>query len=244
MRLIENSGPTEPVQLRLTWFEGTAESLLRDVETGKRAAEEISVSEICDQWLVSLRQREDVDLGAAGEMVRAGARLAAMKSAHLLATPMEVDIDDEAEPAQSDPMPGLSEATYFLREVEACETFALASNANLVERRLEPRPASLLISALAELRRRHDRTVRVSVPAFVRLEVAVSRLIRTLRAGARLSLQRLLHGSSRQDAVTHFLAVLELLRMRRVAVEQDDLFADITMEWHDGEQDDAASRAG
>jgi chromatin segregation and condensation protein Rec8/ScpA/Scc1 (kleisin family) len=85
---------------------------------------------------------------------------------------------------------------------------------------------------------------RVAAPAFVRLEVAVSTIIRHLRSGRPVRLGRLLRGATRQDAVMHFLAVLELVRRRQATAEQPDLFADIMIERSQQAGEDVASRAG
>jgi chromatin segregation and condensation protein Rec8/ScpA/Scc1 (kleisin family) len=84
---------------------------------------------------------------------------------------------------------------------------------------------------------------RVAVHSFVRLEATVSALIRRLHSGAKISLHLLLHGATKEDAVVHFVAVLELVRRRQAEATQTDLFGDITVEFRERAKA-ASARAG
>lgn len=231
------------VQLRFPGFEGTAATLMGEVEQGKRALEDVSVAAISAQFRDWLAERDDVDLLAAGELLQAGARLAALKSTHLLVSPvLEAAEDDEpAALAAIDPLP--AHVAVWLSQRQG-GTFAPAGPADCIPRRVAPRSPLLLLSVLKDIEQRQTRlTSRISVPAFLRLEVAVSSLIRRLKAGATVSLHRLLRDGSRQDAVVHFLAVLDLVRRRQAAVSQSAMFEDITVEWMEAAVG-AESRAG
>ena len=97
---------------------------------------------------------------------------------------------------------------------------------------VEPWSPHLLARAWERLDGRvRSRVKRVSVPAFVRLEVALSGLIRTLTHQGRASFAGMLRGASRNDVVVHFMAVLELVRRRQATASQDALLGDITIQW-------------
>lgn len=220
------------LQLQLPGFEGSAAVLVGELEQGKRAIEDVSVSAISAQFQDWLVGRDDPDLLAAGELLRTGARLAALKSTHVLEAPnLEVVEDDEQSPAsECDPLPVL--VATWLRGRQEVSTYPAPGRVESIPRRVAPRSPLLLLSAIKDMEHRHARqATRVSVPAFMRLEVAVSSLIRRLKSGAAISLSRLLHGATRQDAVVHFLAVLDLVRRRQATVLQADTFGDITVEW-------------
>lgn len=222
---------TVTVQLSLPGFQGSAALLLSELERGRRPVEEVSVSAISAQFRDWLRQSEEVDLLAAGELLAAGARLASLKSAVLLAAPVENEPEEvQPELAEADPFP--AQAGARLNDLQGSESFPVVVSPRLIERRVEPRSPRLLAAALLDVRRRQaEGRTRLSLPAFVRLEVAVSSLIRRLKAGGRVSLKRLLRGSTRQDAVVHFLAVLDLVRRRHAVAAQPTLFDDISLEW-------------
>lgn len=231
------------VQLSLPGFQGAAGILVGELEAGKRPVEEVSLAALSTQFRDWLRDNEDADLLAAGELLRTGARLTALKSAHLLASPVEEEPEDEPEMIHvDDPLPW--QLGTWLRERQDGEAFAPIVPEDLVPRRVVPRSSLSLLTSLRDMeKRRSARTTRVPVPAFVRLEVAVSSLIRQLKSGARLSLRRLLSGKNRQDAVVHFLAVLDLIRRRQAQASQPSLFDDITVEWIE-DAASAESRAG
>lgn len=232
------------VQLQLPGFEGSAAALVGEVEQGKRGLEDVSVAAVSAQFRDWLADRDDVDLLAAGELLQAGARLAALKSAHLLATPSAHTTEDEEliAAAPADPLPEY--VGSWLNERQGPVVFAPAGPVDLVPRRIVPRSPQLLLAAFGEMEQRQTRQPsRLPVPAFLRLEVAVSSLIRRLKSGAQLSLHRLLRGGSRQDAVVHFLAVLDLVRRRQAAASQLTIFGDITVEWAEHAAG-AESRAG
>jgi chromatin segregation and condensation protein Rec8/ScpA/Scc1 (kleisin family) len=78
---------------------------------------------------------------------------------------------------------------------------------------------------------------------FVRLEQAVTSVMRRVAAGSTVSLRSMVHGGNRTDAVMHFLAVLELVRRRRIEVTQVSIEDDILVrQVHDAAEAD--SRAG
>ena len=227
-------------QLSLPGFDGSAGAFLGLVAQHKVELGQVPVADVTHQFLSHLTETDRIDLRLAGEYMAASARLMAMKSAYLLVQPPEED-DAEPEDAQFDNAQRLryGSVAASLTGLEGKESFLPYAPPVSVERRSAPRHPSLLTRAWQDMHRR-GRTPgrRVTVPGFVRLEVAVSRLIRGLRSGSKLLFSRIVHGANRNDTVVHFMAVLELLRQRRVEVAQDELFSDISVQW---KSDSAAS---
>jgi segregation and condensation protein A len=229
-------------------FEGTIDELLALVAQNKLAPEDISLSGMAAQLSAFLEMdaANDLELEEAGRLVAAVARLAVRKSAQLLVQPLDADLDaEQIRPARHAlDRAALRDAVARLVSREGLESFSPIAVPHLVERQLAPRPAGSLPRAWAEM---HSRAARaralVAIPAFVRLETAVSGLVRRLRAQARVSLRRLLDGADRHEAVVHFLAVLELVRRRQAVVAQSELFEDIVVEYVES-GDAEASRAG
>jgi chromatin segregation and condensation protein Rec8/ScpA/Scc1 (kleisin family) len=175
-----------------------------------------------------------LDLDEAGYLITSVSRLLALKSAQLIVQPLD-DATDELISSRSGRLlerAALGGAVAHLSAREGSECFAPIAAPHLVERQLEPRSPSALARTWTELQHRAARaSARVAVPGFVRLETAVSGLIRRLRAQARTSLGKLLCGADRHEAVVHFLAVLELVRRRQAVADQSDIFADIVVEY-------------
>ena len=233
-------------QLSLPGFHGSMDSLQTLVETHRLAPLDISMASVTAQYAEFTARSEALDLEAAGEFLRIAARLLVRKSEMLFPQADEEPEDDT--PARTLSVVRNTETMLAqvrqLGQLQGRESFSSRPRQELVPRIFEPRPVGTLQRALAELRRRQTAgQVRVTAPAFVRLEVALSRLLRRLRSRTKLSLHGMLRAASRQDAVMHFLAVLELLRRRQAAVFQPNLFHDIVIERTD-DGVESASRAG
>ncbi len=235
------------IQLSFPDFAGTAGILLLEVEGGKRPAVGVPVAEVSSQFLKWMLQSRDFDLVAAGELLRTGAKLAALKSSLLLAQDKEVaEVEPELESTPWLDVEPVRAAVRWMDARQARESFPLEVPPGLMTPCIEPRSPRILGAAFGELlKRERRRATRVTGPAFVRLETAVSSLIRHLRSGVPISLRHLLGGGSRQDAVVHFLAILELIRRREASAEQPGPFGDITVTWtQDADGSETESRAG
>jgi segregation and condensation protein A len=235
--------PTVQFQLSLPVFEGPVDDLLRLVSQRKISMADVIVSDFTAQYRDYMGSAEDSDLDATGEFVSASARILAIKSAALLV--LDDDEDDEGpEAVQRRADESLRAASRMLALREAEESFAPLVPPFMPEKSLEPRSPALLGRAwLALEQRSRSRLKRLSVPAFLHLESALSGVIRRLRKSPLLSFWHLISGASRNDAVVYFIAVLELVRRKQVRVKQEELMEDITLEWNDGEPR-ATQRAG
>ncbi|HEX6508691.1 MAG TPA: ScpA family protein [Chloroflexota bacterium] len=234
------------VQLTLPSFEGPVGTLLRLVSQHRMAADELPVARVTEQFLSHLTASRELDLEVAGDLIAASARLMAMKSAQLLLEPIHDEDEDgfDERPADSTERAMYQSVMQDLRLMEARESVSPLTSSVTVERRVQPRSALALARVWSDMQRGTSALGRrVSVPAFLRLEVAVSRLIRRLRSGSRLLFGQLTGSCTRNDRVIHFLAVLELMRTGQISAWQPGLFDEITLEWvTDGRESPA--RAG
>jgi segregation and condensation protein A len=233
-------------QLQLPIFTGEIDELARLVSEHKISADVVPMADLVNQLGEQLSRQEGLELDEIGEVVGVACRLLLLKSARLLAVPVE---KDEGEDNQAAPPAWPDRETYTnlagqLRAWEGAESIAPLAPPYSIERRSEPRRPDVLLRLWHEIARRPGPTAaEVAVPAFVRLETAVSSLLRHLKTSTRLSLRGLLRGATRNDAVMHFLAVLELARRREIVVNQGSLFEDITVEYVE-RADESSIRAG
>lgn len=214
-------------------------TLLKLVGEHKVAVDELPLAQVTHQFSAYLQTVDEVDLGSAGEFLAAAARLMLLKSEALLphGTIAEDQTDETSDSslAASDGE-AVRHAAAALGERQGAESFPPFTRPELMERPIEPRSPTLLRRAWEDMcKRATAEVIRVSTPAFVRLEAALSRLIRDLKSGATLSFRRMLRGSNRHDAVIHFIAALELVRRRQATAEQPELFGDITLERADSD---------
>lgn len=208
--------------------------------------EQIALTDLVRNFRTKLDDGDPLDLEEVGEFLVAAARVALVKSSALLFVPAVDDTaDGEGVGKRSlGEQPSLAEALTYLSAHEGWEAFPSPGLDRTPQRPVEPRSPHLLRRAWTDMHARADRPkLRVLVPAFLRLENAIGRMTDELKRAGRVSLNRLLHRSSRNDAVVHFLAVLELVRRREVLASQEGLFEEITIEPVEHGRD-AASRAG
>jgi len=208
-------------------------SLLELVGERKVSVDELPLAQVTQQFSTYLQTVNEVDLGSAGEFLAAAARLMLLKSEALLphATPAEDQNETSDTGLTESDGEALRHAAGVLGERQGAESFPPSIRPEVMERPIEPRSPTLLRRAWEDMcKRAVADAIRVSTPAFVRLEAALSRLIRDLKSGATLSFRRMLRGSSRNDAVIHFIAALELVRRHQATAEQHELFGDITLE--------------
>jgi segregation and condensation protein A len=227
----------------------SARQLLQSAADKSQQIEEIALTDLISRYLDALSTGKTLELDEAGEFVLLAARLMVLKSEHLLPHETVSDRDDEPEGRSRSILidrVAIASGASFLHDRYGHESFAPLPHPYTVERPIEPRSPSLLTRTWAQMQKRSGETVRhVVAPAFVRLEVAVSTIIRNLRSGQKVRLGRLLRDASRQDAVMHFLAVLELVRIGQARAEQPGLFADIVIERNQPAGDeDLETRAG
>jgi segregation and condensation protein A len=236
---------TQTIQLSLPGFDGPLDKLLELAIERRLPIEDLAIAQVATQLASHFEGHGPVDLDLAGEAISGGARLLALKSSRVLLhrAPEEEEVSVPVRHGLIAPAE-LRDAAAYLREMEGHESAAPLAPPAIRERRIEPRQPDVLIRAWEWLEQRTAApSHHMAVPAFVRIEVAVSGLLRRLKTRARLSFRRLVRGSNRNDVVIQFLAVLELLRMRQATVAQDSLFADITVEYI-GAEGDAEVRAG
>jgi len=232
-----------PFQVSLPSFEGPVDGLLRLVSQRKLAADAVSLAEVTAQFLQFLQQETDLDLQLTGNFVASSARLLALKSAFLVVEPVE---EEEAPVASVDhPLQqAMRSATAWLLDAASDKSFAKRDRTQPIVRPVVGRsPAALPRVWRAMLARTGERSRVVALPGFVRLEVALSRLMRSMRSGTRLPFSALVQGTRRQDVVVHFLAMLELVRRGQVTAQQRGLFDEIRLERAD-DFAGSASRAG
>lgn len=228
-------------QLSLPGFDGPVEALVPLVAASRLSLGDLPLAEIPAQFLAATSSGPSMDLVQAGQVAATTARLMLLKSAQLLAEPVVEEIDEERV-LRGIPAAGarLQAAALDLRLSQGYLTYTSPGRSGNIQRPPEPRPAALLRRALEDMRDREGRTgARAVVPAFVRLETVVGRLVGRLKRGTRVSLGHVLRGARRRDAVMHFLAALELVRQEHAVAIQETLFGDITLQ----RAEDASGRA-
>lgn len=218
---------TDAFQLVLPGFEGTANELLEDVRRRRVAPETLELAAVTSQILDRL-DAVTADLDQTGELAAQVSRLILLKASALLAEPPDIEEDDEIRSVR-ERSPHWAGPAAFLAGRQGLESFPTAEVVVGLETQREPLSLHLLVETMRDLAARGEPKTTVRAPSFVSLELTVSRLLRRLGRGT-VRLAELLRGADRMTAVTHFLAVLELVRGSRAAASQGEVFGDIAIE--------------
>ena len=242
--------------IRLENFEGPLELLLYLIERQELDITAVSIARVTDQYLEYLAQAQDVSPALLAEFVAMAARLLLIKSRALLPKPPVEETEEEEDPGevlarQLRLYKQFRDIARTLGEREAAHLRAYVREAPLpdLEQALEPGAVTLedLLRALREvLERQADVVPDVTVvtPYPVTLQDKLAELRSLLPRVGRLQFQDILRQSRhRQEIIVSFLAVLEMLRLGEVHVEQADLFGPITVVWRGTEAPSASPTA-
>lgn len=232
-------------RIKIEGFEGSVEDLLLRVTRGEHDPTDVCLDAILDQGLPHLGSGEKLDLGAAAAFLVAALRLLDRKAAALL--PGDGGTQPEEPAAETDPEDsavqlvehlmqyrGFKEAAGVLRRFEEEHRHCFARPGEDVR---SPRDTGLegvtLDDLLAALGRIWDRLDPAAPDEIAREEITVAARVRDLvqglrQAGGESSFSAFFSGrTTRLEVVVTFLALLELIRLRRVTVRQNAAFGEI-----------------
>ncbi len=220
---------------RIEQFEGPLDLLLTLIHKNKMNIEDISISVICDQYLAYIRAAQDMDMELAGEFIVMASELMLIKSRMLL--PREVKEEE-------DPRAALAEA--LLRYEQAKQ--AAAKMAPLYQKfsgRMEKDTDEISVdttyvadqqvtSLCAAVRRiiaanesRPKAEKQVFAPMIAKpivpVEVKIVGILHHMTKRRRNpSMKELLSdATSLPDLIAIFLGILELIKVRRILIEED-----------------------
>jgi segregation and condensation protein A len=231
-------------QVALPTFEGPLDLLLHLIREHKVDIFDIPVSLITEKYNASLELMRELNLDVAGEFLVMAATLAHIKSRMLLprteAATGELDAEAEGDPRVELVRRLLNYQKYREAARELAEhpllgrdVFARHHVAHPAEER---GPAPLVELSVFRLIEALDRVLKSILPApshdVVREQVSLSAAMEQILSGLRLQpevtfLSLFAGQRTRSSVVVTFLALLEMVRLRRVRVRQPEDGADI-----------------
>ena len=224
----------ENMTYKLSDFEGPLDLLIALIEKNKMKITDISISLICDQYLEFLSEAETMDMEITTDFLVMASQLMVWKSASLLPKPEEVE-----KPPRYD----LSD--ILIRHQHAKEAapkmhplYAFYSN-RMVKDTDEISPDKTYVAdqqitdQLTALRRAnaHRDSIEKSKTTFVPLvskpivpvEGKIVMILQTLNTFGTASLRELLQDApTLADMVASFMGVLELIKVRKIVMEDDE----------------------
>ena len=226
----------------LKQFDGPLDLLLTLISNAKVDIQDIFVSEITEQYLESMRLVDELDMDSASEFLQMAATLLEIKSRAMLPKPPKPENEDELSPEEA----LIRQLTEYRQFKEASERMhALEEEARALMTKMPEEyplpPPNVEITGLTL-----DKLVRAFQRVLERAEAneraenmagreirrdqftvsgCMSRIARKLRGG-RFAFSELFDDRlSRVELVTMFMALLEMIKLSRVRVEQSAAYA-------------------
>lgn len=235
------AAPAYTVQLQA--YEGPLDLLLDLIERAELDITSISLAQVTDQYLAYLRAVPDHHLADLAAFLVIAARLLQIKSEALLPRP------PVREPEEEDPGEALArQLLVYKRYKEIAGWMGARQRARLRTylRLAAPPPAPVattvdlrglgpddlrraLLAALAAEPSGPELSTVVA-PLRVTIRDQIGLIVRTVQSRGQTTFRALLRRvRSRLEIIVTFLAVLELVKQRRVRAEQEQVFADIRL---------------
>lgn len=235
--------------LHLSQFDGPLDMLLFLIGKEKINIRDIFVSQVTDQYIQSVQNAPDLDMDEASAFIAMAATLLEIKSRALLPKPPAPE-EEDPEQALIRQLEEYQRFKQIAQDMQGFEKAAAQMFHKLPEEYPLPPPTlelknltmDGLLSAFARVMARapeeEEETVRAA-RRIVRDEYTVQRctahILKRLKKGPVRFEELFSPEPSRDEVVTLFLALLELLRLGRAAVTQDGVFGEMTLEPREGE---------
>jgi segregation and condensation protein A len=238
--------------VQLPVYAGPLDLLLQLIERDELDITKVALAQVTDQFLAYMKVLEQLSLGDLADFLVIAARLILIKSEALLPRPVE------RQPGEEDPGDELArqliahkrykEIALLLHEREEAglRTYLRLAPPPKVEAQLDlsgVTPLHLLEAVRRALALNPDKPSlgTVVAPPKVTIRDQIRLIAQTLRRdGGRTNFQAMLSSAkSRMEVVVTFLAVLELIKRRKIEARQEKPFGDILLlaisEWKEEE---------
>lgn len=228
----------EQMTFKIENFEGPLDLLLQFVKQSKLSIDEVKLSEITEQYLAVINQLSGIDMEQASEFIEVAATLIEIKSKSLL--PKLEEQPEEEDPEYLLKMrlkeyQILKETTEKLKVLENTDRFYKKPepDANKFRYVIKDMQLDMLLDAFSKLMVRVHESKKVDdVKEIQKEKFTVSQKISTIKDSLmvrkKVYFSELFSNSiSRDEIVTTFMALLELLKLQEISVNQPENFADI-----------------
>jgi segregation and condensation protein A len=234
----------QPYQVTLPVFEGPLDLLLHLIEREELDITAISLVQVTDQYLAHIERLKEIDADALADFLVMAARLILIKSRALLPRPPALPGEEEEEDPGEQLARQLREYRRFKAVAAQLDQISEQGRRAFVRVAAPPKIQSKIdlegvtLDSLLEAVRQALEVlppgppVNGVVPRFtITIGDRVNLILTRTEAGHRFSFRSLLEDSlSRGEIIVSFLAILELLKRRRIVVKQEVMFGEIWIE--------------
>lgn len=227
--------------VKLKDFDGPFDTLCYLIKKSKYSIEDVKISDITQQYMEYMKQIDELDLERATEFITMASWLIEIKSKSLLPKPIE-HIEDQEDPErilkqQLAEYSLFKEASLKMKELETVDILYRAPDNLLSEPNFELKnmDSKALLSALQrvflklEQRAEHIRERHIVNDNFT-VEEKIDLIKNLLEKNKFISFFDLFsNNSSKNEIITTFLAILELLKNQYISAHQKNIFGDIIL---------------
>ncbi len=226
-------------EIKLKDFDGPFDTLCHLIRKSKYSIEDVKISDITQQYMDYMLQIDELDLERASEFVTMASWLLEIKSKSLLPKPIESDIEDEdpeqALKIQLAEYSLLKEASEKMKELETVDILYRAPDESLETPRFEIKSMNTqgLLSALQRVfLRLEQRAEEIRERHIIKDNYTVEEKTQHIKnclenQDAVYFFDLFTYDSSKNEVITTFLALLELLKAQYLTSYQQEVFGDI-----------------
>ena len=236
--ILKEKNDDEKLSFKIENFEGPLDLLLQLIKKSKLSIEEVKLSEITEQYLKIIGDLSGVDMEMASEFVEVAATLIEIKSKSLLPRLEEETEEEDPEyllKIRLQEYQMIKETTEKLKSLENTNRFYKKPepDANKFRYVLKDMQLDMLLDAFARIMVRVQKTdENKQVKEIKKEKFTVSQKIATIKDALIIRKKvcfNELFGQvvTKEEVVTTFMALLELLKLQEIHVAQTDNFADI-----------------
>ena len=219
-------------------FEGPLDLLMALIQKNKVNIEDIPISLICDQYLEYLRAAQSMDMEIAGEFIVMASELMRIKSKMLLPRPQEDEKDPRAELADAlMRYQQAKQAAVKMAELYTVFSGRMAKDTDEISidtSYVADQQVTSLCLAVRRIIAANESRPKVEKAVFapmitkpiVPVEIKIVGILHRMSKKSTTSMQELLSdATSLPDWIAIFLGILELVKVRKILIE-DDMFED------------------
>ena len=233
------------ITYHLSQFDGPLDMLLYMLDKAKIDIRDIFISEITDQYIQAVQNSPELDMDEASAFIAVAARLLEIKSHKLLPRP-PADEEEDPEAAFIRQLEEYAAFKQIAQDMQAFEHAAALVYNKLPEEYPLPPPSfeitgltlEGLINAFARVMARTPKEIseedeekqsRRILRDEHTVPMCMAHILRCVRRGSAPFLSLMSEKPSREEVVTLFLAMLELLKLGKITFEQHGIYGDITV---------------
>ncbi len=227
-------------QIKIHQFEGPLDLLLSLIEQQQLDITQISLAQVTEQFLKYVKDLEQIDATQLADFLGIAAKLLVIKSKSILPT-LEVETpEEEAEEDLTEKLlryKQFKEAGKYFKQLDLRRQQSFTRTMVFSQRiNFWPDPAvtgdvlrdsiGKVLDSLKEL----DNLPKAKIKEAISIQEKIQALQVKLSSQVETKLSDLLkNAKNKEEVIITFLALLELIKQRMFSVDQDELFADVTI---------------